>query len=375
MDQRKRRKLKNKKKTAVRLAFLAGILIVIAAGILAALLLLKQEAVAETPMAELPFGANDNYTYTGSGFFYVTSETLYNDDLYNERNDYSIPIGSAQYDFTLVGSPTIQLYHNSGAIQIIGREFPIEFANQLLSVRCGISYIAALRSDGSGTNDSIQIFDAAGNQHDQINAEGQFILDYGFYGTETDYLYVVAMSTDASLPVTTITLYSVANKATNAINQVQSQLIEKVYFGKLGMYAVGTNQILRYALADSREMYTAMVYGYEVMDFDASASTPGFLLRPRSGSALGTIKLLQLSDGSAANETGRIMQLPTGTLNAFLMNGKLIAVTANGYIQYDMSGKQTGTFRFAAAIEEAQKLDSSYLLLRSGATLYTVKIS
>lgn len=371
MDVRKRRVIKNKKKTFLRLALLFLILCVMVAGALAAIVLLKKEAVAESLLTQKRFQSADPHIYTGSGFLYVHDEKLCNEDLYAADKSYEIPIDTKNSDYNLSGSPNIQLFYNSGALKIIGTDFPVEFSGTLLDVKCSANYVAVLRGDATQA-ESIQIFDKNGVKYDQIADTAQFIVDYGFYQAENEYLYVLSMSSNSSMPVCTITIYNLTNKTMTAVKQVQSQLIEQMHFTKTGMFAVGTNQIIRYEIADNRESYRVTVYGYQILDFDPSNSS--FLLRPRSGGTLGTIKVLKLNDGAVSGEVQLIMQLPTGAISAFLMKGKLIAVTPSGYIEYNMKGVQTAQYRFLSNVEAAQKLDENHLLLRAGENLYTARI-
>ncbi len=371
METRHPRKAKNKRKTALRLLLLFGLLLLIIAGVLAGILLLGNSASSEAALTELPFSPQDNVHFTGQGFLYIKNGTLYYKDLRNEKNDYEAPVKTT--DVKLAGSGTLHALYNSAAVTVIGATYELEFRGSLLYVTCGSTTVAALKSD-NGT-ETIQVFDKSGAQKDQLTFPGQFIVDYGFYTAgSTEYLYVLTMSLDSGTPLSTITIYDMTRSATSGVMQVQNQLIEHIYFTSSGIYAVGTNQLIRYSLEGNRESYREMLYGWDVMDFEVS-SNPLFLLRPRSAEKPGTVKLLTVKDADVAGTTQRLFQLPPDTVDAFMMGGKLVAVTSGGYTVYSAEGKLLNARKVAAQVASAEKIDAGTLLLKSASACYTVKVA
>lgn len=372
MEERKRRGAKNKRRIRQRILLLC-VVVVVLIGVAAALLLTNRNAVPEVVLTAMAFSPGDEYVFTGSGFWYAKDGTLVYDELGSDKNDVSYAVTNTA--FALAASSGVQAFYNETSLKIIGEQYPVEFTGRLLRVACGLSYVAALRTDASG-QEFVQVFDTSGATRDQIDAGDQFIIDFGFFNTDSEYLYVVGISIASGTPISTITVYNVTNKATSGVMQVQSQLIERMHFTKTGIFALGTNQIIRFGMTDNSESYRSTVYGWQVLDVDtSSATTAAFLLRPRSNTALGTVKLLQVQDGSVPSAQEQIVLLPAGTLSAFLMNGKLVAVQPGGYYTYSMSGRQTGEFRFASPVEEVCKLSSGLLLLRAGNSYYTAAVA
>ncbi|HWR22018.1 MAG TPA: hypothetical protein VN366_00960 [Feifaniaceae bacterium] len=370
MEGKRRRKAKNKRKTVLRLLFLFGILLLILAGVVAGILLLNHSMSTQAALTQLPFAPQDKAIFTGQGFLYVKDGTLYYKDLNNESSDYHAPVAS---DLKLAASATIHAVYNSKALKIVDTTYPVEFTGTLLYVTCGSTTVAALRADETGA-ETIQVFDRTGAQKDQLTFPGQFIVDYGFYTAGNEYLYVLTTSLDSGTPLSTITIYDMTRAATSGVMQIQNQLIEHIYFTSSGIYAVGTNQLIRYSLEGNRESYREMLYGWEVMDYEAAGS-PLFLLRPRSADKPGTVKLLTVKDADVAGTTQRLYQLPAGTVDAFIMGGKLVAVTNDGYTVYGADGKLVNTRHVAAEIVSAEKIDSGTLLLHSASACYTVKVA
>ncbi|MDL2258832.1 DUF5711 family protein [Eubacteriales bacterium OttesenSCG-928-K08] len=371
MEKRKR-KVKNKRKTIMRLSLvIIGLLALVALGVLGALTIIKNRSVAQATLVEQSFNSSDQYVYTGTGFFYLQGDTLTYEDKANSRNNYKGQITTQAV--SLLGSADMLVIYNDISIKVIGEEFPVEFSGALRSVTCGNGYIAALRADTNG-NETILVIDSTGAKYDEIPVQNQYIVSYGFFSADGEYLYVLGLTLDSSTPLSTITVYNISRKTTSGMMSVQSQLVESMRFSKSSIYAVGTNSIIRFSLADNNESYRATVYGWRELDYDSSTANPSFLLCPRSSSALNTVKILQLSDTKVATSTEKMLQLPSGTKEAFLMNGRLVAVSELGYTVYDYAGKKLSYVEFPSMIDSVEKLDGTQLLITAGNHVYTTKV-
>ena len=369
---RPRGKKKRRVKLTKRFFIVCVIAALVIAGIISTIFLLNRNAVQQAALTLAPFTAQDQYVYVGNGFFYLSGQELYYPDPANEKATLSVSVKNAVVQ--LAASSSIYALYNDVSVKIIGEEFPVEFAGTLFSVACGKSYIAALRQDTTG-EETIEVFGKNGAKYDTITTSGQYVIDYGFFEADSEYLYVVGLTVNSSAPLSTITVYNVSRKSTSGVMQVQSHLVEDMRFTKNSIYIVDTNQIARYSLTDNTRSYSSTIYGWKVMDFDSTAAKPAYLLRPRSGSVLGAIKILQLSDDAVATTVERQLQLPAAAIDAFLMNGKLIIVSPTGYTTHDMTGRKLSEFTFAAAVENAWKLDNTTLLFQAGSEMYTTKVA
>ena len=68
------------------------------------------------------------------------------------------------------------------------------------------------------------------------------------------------------------------------------------------------------------------------------------------------------------------VQLPAGTLGAFLAEGKLYACTSDTLYTYSSTGKQTSASALPRTVERVQKLSETHLLLTSGNGLYVTAL-
>ncbi len=366
MGQRKQINKRLKRRVMLRLSFVILLGLLVIGGIAAAILLLTRQGTPSAQLTALPFQAQTGYTYTGSGFLYREGDGIAYYDLADEGKNYTASVTAS--DMQLVGSPTAHVIYNSLALKIVGAEFPNEFPGQLISVKCGSSHVAALRADAAGV-EGIQVFDLAGQQKDQLAFDTQYIVDYGFYTAKSEYLWVHTLDVQSGAPISTIHLYNMTSGSTSGLLQVQNQLIERVCFSNSSIFLVGTNQIIRYSLENNRESYQEMVYGWQMIDY---ATTPAFLLSPRSSETLGTLKLLTCAEADLSGASETILQAPVGALGAFLVSGKLAVVTADTLYYYDYNGKELSQYDLGQTISSASKLDSSTLLLQSGDALFVM---
>ncbi len=372
MEVRKRRLAKMKRRVVARLLLLFIFVLLFVFGVVAAIFLIRKSAMREAALTKLPFSSSSNHVFTGSGFLYLSEGMLNYDDLTNEKYDYYAPVSALASSVRLSASESIHALYNEGALKIIGAANAAEFTGTLLSTASGNEHVAALCVDELG-KESIQVFTASGEIIDQLTYAGQFILEYGFYTVGEEYLYVLTLSLESGVPLSTITVYDMTNRSTSGIMQVQNQLLEGIYFTPGSIFASGTNQLIRYGLPGNRESYREMVYGWKVIDFEA-AQTPSFLLTPRNFETPGTVKLISLKEAEVAQASARLFQLPAGTIGAFIMGGKLVAITENGYTQYGAAkGEVSRTFNIKA--ESAEKLNSTSLLIKSGESMYLLKVA
>jgi len=362
----------NKRRVILRLLLVAFVALCIVAGLVCGLILLLRPRTPVLKMTALPFSANNPYCFTQTGFLYVADGSVHYMDSKDESKSYSRK--TAAQDFRLAGRNQTAIVYNDYMFQFVNTEFPVEFTGKIISIKCGASHVAVLREDASGS-EALQIFNLSATPVDQLTFEGQYILDYGFYDvSSTEYLWIMATDTRASIPVTTITTYDMQNARTTGMIQIQDQLVDCLETTSNSLFVVGTNQLIRYAHQGNRESYRSMTYGWRMLDFAAN-KTPTLLMAPRSGyESMSTVKIATYTETDVLSQNEVYMQMPPETLEAFLVSGKLVALTGTSMKCYDLSGKLTQEYDLEYGIDRAQKLDNNTLLLQAGNALYTVKV-
>ena len=188
---RKRRFIVRKKGSALlRICLILGILLVLAGagyGIFA----LTGSQEQSQGLEQLPFTADTNYVFTGSGFLYMYGDRLTYDDLLDAKKDasYQVSTGSVQ----LAASPTLSVLYHDTAVQILGAAESLTFTQQVEQVACGVNHVAVLLR-GEGQAMSLQVYDKAGTQTDQMDFPDGELMDFGFAQTQDDTLWTLELS-------------------------------------------------------------------------------------------------------------------------------------------------------------------------------------
>ncbi|MCE5236100.1 MAG: hypothetical protein ABFC62_08995 [Clostridiaceae bacterium] len=371
--QRRRLKAKNKRKTAVRLAFLAlGALALI--GAVTGLVLALSKGAALGAMEALPFSAEATQIFTGNGFLYLADGKLNYFDLNDERKNLSLSTSTT--DVRLAASKGIYALYNSSAVQIVGVSFPIEFSGTVQSVRCGSAYVAVYRLDASG-NGAIQVFNFKGERQAEsdVDLSGATLVNYGFRSGDDDTLWTLTLDTGSSTPVQTLTTYDLAKTATTGVITVSGELAETVAFTEKSVFAVCTGNLLRFNRTGNAQAYRVIVYGYKYLDASFAGPRPLFLFVPRDGAKLSSVMLLSVDEADVASERRVFLQLPPNALTAAVANGKLLVYCADAVYVYSEKGTLLSKEAFETPIDAAAKLDDSHMVVTRGGTLYLAPVS
>ena len=105
---RKRHFVVRKKGAAIfRLWLLILVVLVLCGAVYGVITLARGASSQSLNMEALPFTADTNYTFTGTGFLYMYENRLYYDDLTDARQDASYQVSTG--DVRLVASPTISV--------------------------------------------------------------------------------------------------------------------------------------------------------------------------------------------------------------------------------------------------------------------------
>ena len=349
---RKRRFIVRKKGSALlRICLILGILLVLAGagyGIFA----LTGSQEQSQGLEQLPFTADTNYVFTGSGFLYMYGDRLTYDDLLDAKKDasYQVSTGSVQ----LAASPTLSVLYHDTAVQILGAAESLTFTQQVEQVACGVNHVAVLLR-GEGQAMSLQVYDKAGTQTDQMDFPDGELMDFGFAQTQDDTLWTLEMAPAGTLPLSTLTTYDLATNHTTGVMTIQGQLVDQVWFTQNSIFFSCTNNLIRFTRTGNTEAYRLLVYGWELCDVSTAGSTA-------------------LPEGETASATVSAVQLPAGTLGAFLAGGNLYACTQDTLYVYSSTGKQTNAVALPRTVDRAQRLSETHLLLTGGNGLYVAAL-
>lgn len=374
MRKRRRQLKKGLGYTVSRIGILLFFLLLFAGVIFGAVMLISNGSQIFTrEKSPLPFNSNDVFSYTENSFIYIKDGTLYYDSATGKSNDASYRINTS--DVEIAASSTICALYNKTSVQILGSASSIEGHGNIETVKCGLDYIAVLCKDETGTL-FLKVFDKNAVVVDEIRPESanSFIMDFGFTDTDNNTLWTLLTDTSSETTVSTITTYDLAKKSTTGVMTVQNQLVESLNFTDKSIFAIGTNDLMRYN--NGSLMYRLPIYGYKLLDFSSASGKCMFLFESRSASnSRAALKLYTVSEKDDSYSSATI-NLPYDTLNAFLVGGKVVSLSPDKIYTYSYAGTLLTETELNFILTEpgAVKLNNNEILLHSSPSLYLHKV-
>ena len=324
----------------------------------------KQEATVEMEMT--PISTTSTYINTGDGLLYQTDGQIHFYHLTDNKKNYTYGTGAS--DIRMSGSEYMTVVFNTAQLQVVGEKMPLTFTGTITEVECGKDYLAVLRTAEDGT-EGLHIITKDGEQVADLAYNDQCFIDFGFYSTSTEMLWIETLNVNTGTPMTTILTYDLTKRDVSGMIHVQNQMVDKVYLTANSIFVVATNQIIRYIYEGNKEIYRTTIYGYEVVDFSNASGTPTFLLTTRGGD-FHTVKILTLEEESAPAPVETTLQLPTEGVSAFIMTNRLVVVSREQLFNYSIKGILSKTATFEQPVEAAVKLNDAKLLVSSNGMYY-----
>ncbi|MEA4869504.1 MAG: hypothetical protein VB062_02565 [Christensenella sp.] len=324
----------------------------------------KQEATVSMDIT--PISTASTYINTGDGILYQTDGQIHFYHLTDSKKNYTYGMGAS--DIRMSGSESMTVVFNSASLQVVGEKTPLTFTGAIQEVECGTDHLAVLRQ-AEDKQESVLVLNRNGEQITELPFPDQCIVDFGFYTTTNEILWIETLNVSTGSPMTTISTYDLNKREVTGLIHVQNQLVNEIYITPKSMFVVCTNQIIRYIHEGNKEIYRSMIYGYETVDFSNASGTPTFLLTPRGGD-FHTVRILTLAEDSAPAPVETTLQLPTEGVSAFIMGSRLVVASREQLFTYTLKGKLSATATFEQPIDTAVKLTDTKLLLSSNGMYY-----
>ncbi len=322
---------------------------------------------AETVSMDItPISTTSTYINTGDGLLYQTDGQIHFYHLTDSKKNYTYGMGAS--DIRMSGSESMTVVFNKAQLQVVGEKTPLTFTGSVEEVECGTGHLAVLQAAEDGS-ESVLVITRSGEQIDDLPFADQSIIDFGFYKTDNEMLWIETLNVSTGTPMTTISTYDLSKKEVTGLIHVQNQLVNDVFITPNSMFVVCTNQIIRYIHAGNKEIYRTMIYGYEALDFSFASGTPTFLLTTRGGD-FHAVRILTLAEDAEPSPVETTLQLPTEGVSAFIMGSKLAVASREQLFTYTLKGKLSSTATFEQPIDAAVKLTDSKLLLSSNGMYY-----
>ena len=361
-SQPRRKKKKKKNNTLIFSVITLGVLGI---GLVIFQFIFNKQA-ATVSMDITPISTTSTYISTGDGLLYQTDGQIHFYHLTDSKKNYTYGMGAS--NVRMSGSEDMTVVFNESQLQVVGEQTPLTFTGTVEEVECGTNYLAVLRQAEDGS-ESLSIITKSGEQVEELPFADQCIVDFGFYKTQNEMLWIETLNVSTGTPMTTISTYDLVKNEVSGMIHVQNQLVNDVFITPNSMFVVCTNQIIRYIHAGNKEIYRTTIYGYEALDFSYASGTPTFLLTTRGGD-FHTVRILTLAEEDAPAPVETTLQLPAEGVSAFIMGGRLIVASREQMFTYTLKGKLSATATFEQPIDTAIKLTDAKLLLSSNGMYY-----
>jgi hypothetical protein len=324
----------------------------------------QQEATVSMDIT--PITTSATYISTGDGLLYQTDGQIHFYHLTDNKKNYTYGMGAS--NIRMSGSKAMTTVFNESQLQVVGEQTPLTFTGVVEEVECGTNHLAVMRAAEDG-KESVLVITKGGEQIADLAYTDQCIVDFGFYSTANEMLWIATLNVSTGTPMTTIYTYDLNKREVTGMIHVQNQLVNEIYITPSSMFVVCTNQIIRYIHEGNKEIYRTMIYGYEVLDFSYASGTPTFLLTTRGGD-FHTVRILTLAEADAPSAVETTLQLPAEGVSAFIMGSRLSVASREQLFTYTIKGKLSATATFEQPIDVAIKLTDTKLLLSSNGMFY-----
>lgn len=359
----KRRKKKKRKNNTLLFSVITLAVLGIALVIFQFIFNKQEETVS---MDITPIATASTYINTGDGILYQTDGQIHFYNLTDSKKNYTYGMGAS--NIRMSGSETMTVVFNTAQLQVVGEKTPLTFTGEIQEVECGTDHLAVLRK-AEDSQESVLVLNRDGEQLKELPFPDQSIIDFGFYTTANEMLWIETLNVSTGSPMITISTFDLKKQEVTGLIHVQNQLVNDVYITSKSMFVVCTNQIIRYIHEGNKEIYRTTIYGYEPVDFSNASGTPTFLLTPRGGD-FHTVRILTLAEDSAPEPVETTLQLPTEGVSTFIMGSRLVVASREQLFTYTLKGKLSATATFEQPIDSAVKLTDSKLLLSSNGMYY-----
>lgn len=318
----------------------------------------------------LPFRADSEYCYTLDGFLYLDGRSLNFVSLEDENKNYSVNVDYSSV--SIAGTDKLKVVYSSSSLQVVGTPFDNVIEGSIKKVACGSKYVGAYVENPDDSH-SLRVFNSAGSQCYRKDLTNTELLDFGFEGGESASLWMSELLTTGGAVSTTITTYDLNRESITGVISVQGQVVKQVFMTKKSIFALCTDNIIRFDRETNDEAYRLRCRGYDCVDF-SPASGRLFMLLRSEGSETAPLNVLSVKEDANAEES-YIPIAGEGDLGCFLLGGRAVSVRSDKLIIRNQKGEVEKTVPFDAAITGGEKLDESNLLIIRGneTLLYTLK--
>lgn len=252
---------------------------------------------------------------------------------------------------------------DEGILHIEGTN-DIQLTGTILDVTIGKQHVAVLRRNTQG-DDSVAIFDFKGNIVGEVlDFSGTKVTNYGFYSENgRELLWIISISVNQTTPVTTVKMFDYGNGGTTSyLSPFYDQGVVDIYFTEDSLFAIGTQDIIRYSLSGGREKYRIPIYPNKLADAVYADDGVTFLLTPTNPNDQNRVYYIRATETDEVVPVTRCVNLAEPVLGAYLQETGVRVVTANHMYIYGYSGRRLNEFELEHSPAYTKRLDDTSIL-------------
>ena len=350
----------------------SGIFIALAVLVTGIILITSKKDLSDTVIS-LPFSDSNSYVMAGSYIVYTEEDYL---KCVNSS-------GSEVWQIHLLSSG-LELTSHKNKIAAAGNEllqvvdsqgkqyFTTKVIGDILSARVCDNKAAVYVQQklAEDTLSYLFVFDMSGNNIYELDVTDKYILDYGF-DYNSDLLYLLELDTTGVVPISRISTYRPETQSMTGVKELKDQLIKSIYIIDGTVYALGTNQLIKYTSLGENEK-EIVVYGWMLEDFFLlNQSDPRFVYIPSNTDANG-INIVRIirSNGSEVS-----INLPPDVFSVIYMQEKVYCFTGTTIYTYTSNGKFLRSLTLPIEIDDADSAFEGYVIIKADGAVSLLPLS
>ena len=350
----------------------AGILIAFAVLVTGIILITNKKDLGDT-IVSLPFSDSDSYVTVGNSIVYIEEDYLkclnasHSESWQIHLLSSGLELTSRKNKIAAAGNELLQVVDSQGK-----QYFTTKVTGDMLSSRVcdNKAAVFAQQTLAEDILSYILVFDMTGNVIYQLDVTDKYILDYGF-DYDSDLLYILELDTTGVVPISRISTYRPETQSMTGVKELKDQLIKSLYIIDGTVYALGTNQLVKYTSLGENEK-EIVVYGWMLEDFYLQNQTdPKFIYIPSNTDENGIdIVRIVRSNGSEVS-----INLPPDVLRVIYMQDKVYCFTNTMIYTYTSSGKFLRSLTLPYEIDGADRAYDGYVFIKADGAVSLLPLS
>ena len=213
-------------------------------------------------------------------------------------------------------------------------QYSSALSSDIVSARMGEKYAAVLLAPETGG--TLLLMEPGGRQVDQLEFNGQTVLDYGFFSDESLF-WVMALDTSGTVPTCEISTYSPGKRIVGSVSD-NEQLMYQVIFRNSQLLCAGVTHLKVYDYIGTEQVADRkLIYGWYLASADSESRDPmmAFALSSQfdAGTGLQDVRMMR-------SNLDQIVRMPFGCASLVASGSRVYGFSNDGCIMIARAGQQ-----------------------------------